>query len=79
MKRFLLFGLVVSLGVLTPVLAQPNASKQDVEITDSYLNIKSVNKVDDAAVQKIRINRCFLSIIRINLGGKEVPVDIKKE
>lgn len=78
MKSLLLLGLIITLGYLTPVLAQTDASKQDVEVTNSYLNIKSINKKGDANIQKVKINKCFLSIIRINLGGKEVPVKLEK-
>lgn len=39
MKSLLLLGLIITLGYLTPVLAQTDASKQDVEVTNSYLNI----------------------------------------
>ena len=78
MKRFLLLGISLFVLCFTPVNAQPDAAKQDVEITNSYLNIKSVNKRGDANVQKVRIDKCFLSIIRINLGDKEVPVELEK-
>lgn len=78
MKRFLLLGISLFILCLTPVNAQPDAAKQDVEITNSYLNIKSVNKRGDANVQKVKIDKCFLSIIRINLGDKEVPVELEK-
>lgn len=78
MKRLLLLGISLFILCLTPVHAQPDAAKQDVEITNSYLNIKSVNKRGDANVQKVKIDKCFLSIIRINLGDKEVPVELEK-
>lgn len=78
MKRLLLLGISLCLLCLTPVHAQSDAAKQDVEITNSYLNIKSVNKRGDANVQKVKIDKCFLSIIRINLGDKEVPVELEK-
>lgn len=78
MKRFLLLGISLFILCLTPVNAQPESAKQDVEITNSYLNIKSVNKRGDANVQRVKIDKCFLSIIRINLGDKEVPVELEK-
>lgn len=78
MKRLLLLGISLFILCLTPVNAQPELAKQDVEITNSYLNIKSVNKRGDANVQKVKIDKCFLSIIRINLGDKEIPVELEK-
>lgn len=78
MKRLLLLGISLCIFCLTPVHAQSDTSEQDVQITNSYLNIKSVNKKEDANVQRVKIDKCFLSIIRINLGDKEVPVELKK-
>lgn len=78
MKLFAAFMLVVALGLGAMTMAE-EAPKQDVEIKNSYLNVTSVNKKDDAEVQKVRIDKCFLSIIRINLGDKEVPVEVIKE
>lgn len=78
MKRFLLLGMSLCLLCLTPVHAQSDASEQDVELTNSYLNVKSINKRGDANVQRVKIDKCFLSIIRINLGDKEVPVELEK-
>lgn len=78
MKLFATFMLVAALGLGVMTMAE-EAPKQDVEIKNSYLNVTSVNKKDDAEVQKVRIDKCFLSIIRINLGDKEVPVEVIKE
>lgn len=78
MKLFATAILVAFLGLGLTVMAD-EAPKQDVEIKNSYLNVTSVNKKDDAEVQKVRIDKCFLSIIRINLGDKEVPVEVVKE
>lgn len=78
MKLFAAFMLVAALGLGAMTMAE-EAPKQDVEIKNSYLNVTSVNKKDDAEVQKVRIDKCFLSIIRINLGDKEVPVEVIKE
>lgn len=78
MKLFAAFMLVAALGLGAMTMAK-EAPKQDVEIKNSYLNVTSVNKKDDAEVQKVRIDKCFLSIIRINLGDKEVPVEVIKE
>lgn len=78
MKLFAAFMLVAALGLGAMTMAE-EAPKQDVEIKNSYLNVTSVNKKDDAEVQKVRIDKCFLSIIRINLGDKEVPVEVVKK
>lgn len=78
MKLFAAAILVAFLGLGLTVMAE-EVPKQDVEIKNSYLNVTSVNKKDDAEVQKVRIDKCFLSIIRINLGDKEVPVEVIKE
>lgn len=78
MKLFAAAILVAFLGLGLTVMAE-EVPKQDVEIKNSYLNVTSVNKKDDAEVQKVRIDKCFLSIIRINLGDKEVPVEVVKE
>lgn len=78
MKLFATAILVAFLGLGLTVMAE-ETPKQDVEIKNSYLNVTSVNKKDDAEVQKVRIDKCFLSIIRINLGDKEVPVEVVKE
>lgn len=78
MKLFATAILVAFLGLGLTVMAE-EVPKQDVEIKNSYLNVTSVNKKDDAEVQKVRIDKCFLSIIRINLGDKEVPVEVIKE
>lgn len=78
MKRF--FSLLCGLGLtLCPVLAEEVQPQQDVEIKNSYLNVTSVNKKGDAEVQRVKIDKCFLSIIRINLGDKEVPIELKGE
>ena len=74
----LLFGLIL-IGYLNPAKAEEVVPKQDVQIKNSYLNVTSVNKKGDAEVQKIVIDKCFLSIIRIKLGDKEVPVEVEKE
>lgn len=75
MDKKLLLGAVL-LGLLIGGIANAEElqPQQDVEIKNSYLNITSVNKKDDAEIQKVRIDKCFLSIIRINLGDKEVPI-----
>lgn len=78
MKRLLLLGISLSIFCLTPTYAQSDASEQDVGLTNSYLNVKSINKRGDANVQRVKIDKCFLSIIRINLGDKEVPVELEK-
>lgn len=76
MNKLLLGTVLLGLCIGAAVNAEP---QQDVEIKNSYLNVTSVNKKQDADNQKVRIDKCFLSIIRINLGDKEVPVDISKE
>ena len=76
MNKLLLGTVLLGLCIGAAVNAEP---QQDVEIKNSYLNVTSVNKKQDADNQKVRIDKCFLSIIRINLGDKEVPVAISKE
>lgn len=76
MNKLLLGTVLLGLCIGAVVNAEP---QQDVEIKNSYLNVTSVNKKQDADNQKVRIDKCFLSIIRINLGDKEVPIDISKE
>ena len=76
MNKLLLGTVLLGLCIGAAVNAEP---QQDVEIKNSYLNVTSVNKKQDANNQKVRIDKCFLSIIRINLGDKEVPIDISKE
>ena len=76
MNKLLLGTVLLGLCIGAAVNAEP---QQDVEIKNSYLNVTSVNKKQDADNQKVRIDKCFLSIIRINLGDKEVPVDISKK
>ena len=76
MNKLLLGTVLLGLCIGAAVNAEP---QQDVEIKNSYLNVTSVNKKQDADNQKVRIDKCFLSIIRINLGDKEVPIDISKE
>lgn len=80
MDKKLLLGAVL-LGLLIGGIANAEElqSQQDVEIKNSYLNVTSVNKKDDAEVQRVKIDKCFLSIIRINLGDKEVPYPENKE
>lgn len=73
-KRLLLGTVLAALLIGAVVNAEEIQPQQDVEIKNSYLNITSVNKKDDAEIQKVRIDKCFLSIIRINLGDKEVPI-----
>lgn len=74
----LLFGLIL-MGYLNPAKAEEVAPAQEVEVKNSYLNVTSVNKKGDGELQKVVIDKCFLSIIRINLGDKEVPVEVVKE
>lgn len=75
----LLFGLIL-MGYLNPAKAEEaDCGKQEVEVKNSYLNVTSVNKKETAHCQKVVIDKCFLSIIRINLGDKEVPVEVVKE
>lgn len=77
MKKELLLGtMVVGFAIGAIANAEP---AQDVEIKNSYLNVTSVNKQEDAELQRVKIDKCFLSIIRVNLGGKEVPVEVQKE
>lgn len=80
MDKKLLLGAVL-LGLLIGGIANAEElqPQQDVEIKNSYLNITSVNKKEDAEIQKVKIDKCFLSIIRINLGDKEVPYPENKE
>lgn len=80
MDKKLLLGAVL-LGLLIGGIANAEElqPQQDVEIKNSYLNITSVNKKDDGEVQRVKIDKCFLSIIRINLGDKEVPYPKNKE
>ena len=73
-KRLLLGTVLASLLIGAVVNAEEIQPQQDVEIKNSYLNVTSVNKKDDAEIQKVRIDKCFLSIIRINLGDKEIPL-----
>lgn len=54
-------------------------AEQEVEVKNSYLNVTSVNKKDDTDIQRVKIDKCFLSIIRINLGHHELPVKEDKE
>ena len=76
-KRLLLGTVLAALLIGAAVNAEELQPQQDVEIKNSYLNVTSVNKKDDAEIQKVRIDKCFLSIIRINLGDKEVPIPDK--
>lgn len=78
MEKKLLLGTVL-LGLLIGgiVNAEEIQPQQDVEIKNSYLNVTSVNKKDDAELQRVKIDKCFLSIIRINLGDEEVPLPDK--
>lgn len=80
MDKKLLLGAVL-LGLLIGGIANAEElqPQQDVEIKNSYLNITSVNKKDDTELQRVKIDKCFLSIIRINLGDKEVPYPENKE
>ena len=73
-SRLLLGTVLFALLIGAVVNAEEIQPQQDVEIKNSYLNVTSVNKKDDAEIQKVRIDKCFLSIIRINLGDKEVPI-----
>ena len=73
-KKLLLGTVLASLLIGAVVNAEEIQPQQDVEIKNSYLNVTSVNKKDDAEIQKVRIDKCFLSIIRINLGDKEIPL-----
>lgn len=82
-NRGRLFSLLLAMlmvGFILPVKAEeePVDVKQNIRVKNSYLNITSVNKKKDAKVQDVVIDKCFLSIIRINLGDKEVPVEIKE-
>ena len=78
MKKIVLTGLVLGL-LAVPAMADEDCGKQEVEVRNSYLNINSVNKKTDAHCQKVVIDKCFLSIIRINLGDKEVPLPEKED
>lgn len=73
-KRLLLGTVLLALLIGAVVNAEEIQPQQDVEIKNSYLNVTSINKKDDAEIQKVRIDKCFLSIIRINLGDKEIPL-----
>lgn len=79
MNKIILSGIVLGLLAVPTMAAEEVVPKQDVEIKNSYLNVTSVNKKDDAEIQKVVIDKCFLSIIRINLGDKEVPIEVVKE
>lgn len=76
-KKLLLGTVLLALLIGAVVNAEEIQPQQDVEIKNSYLNVTSVNKKDDAEIQKVRIDKCFLSIIRINLGDKEIPLPDK--
>ena len=78
-KRLLLGAVLLGLLIGGVVNAEEVQPQQDVEIKNSYLNITSVNKKDDTELQRVKIDKCFLSIIRINLGDKEVPYPENKE
>lgn len=75
-KIVILMGLVL-IGLTSTAKAEEVIPQQEVEIKNSYLNVTSVNKKQDATTQKVVIDKCFLSIIRINLGDKKVPVEVK--
>ena len=79
MNKIILSGIVLGLFTVPAIAAEKVVPKQDVQVKNSYLNATSVNKKGDAEVQKVVIEKCFLSIIRINLGDKEVPVEVVKE
>ena len=79
MKKIILSGILLGLLAVPAMAAEKVVPKQDVQVKNSYLNATSVNKKGDAEVQKVVIEKCFLSIIRINLGDKEVPVEVVKE
>lgn len=78
-KRLLLGTVLLGLLIAGVANAEEVQPQQDVEIKNSYLNVTSVNKKDDAELQRVKIDKCFLSIIRINLGDKEVPYPENKE
>lgn len=64
---------VIGVTVLGSLAKAEDVKGQEAEIRNSYLNITSVNKKGDADLQRVKIDKCFLSIIRVNLGHHELP------
>lgn len=49
------------------------------KVQEKIAKKEGVNKKDDTDIQRVKIDKCFLSIIRINLGHHELPVKEDKE